>query len=55
MIDAMSGSDDPGVVNITSKAIANGQTAQITLSEGLIKGIRRRRGNVRTSGRVLTG
>lgn len=39
MIDAMSGSDDPGVVNITSKAIPNGQEGQITLSEGLIKAI----------------
>jgi hypothetical protein len=39
MIDAMSGSDDPGVVNITSKAIKNGQEAQLTLSEGLIKAI----------------
>jgi len=37
MIDAMSGSDDPGVVNVTSKAIRNGQELNITLSEGLIK------------------
>lgn len=39
MIDAMAGSDDPGVVNVTSKAIRNGQELSITMSEGLVKAL----------------
>lgn len=39
MIDAMSGSDDPGVVNVTAIGIKNGQETRITLSEGLMKAL----------------
>ena len=38
MIDAMAGSEDPGVVNFTSTGVKNGQAIQITVSEGVLKG-----------------
>jgi hypothetical protein len=39
MIDAMAGSDDPGVVNFTAKGIKNGQEIKITITEGVLKGL----------------
>ncbi len=39
MIDALSRSDDSGVVNVVAKGIENGQSTRITLSEGIIKAI----------------
>ena len=37
MSEALSGSDDPGIVTVTAVGIRNGQETRITLSEGLIK------------------
>ena len=39
MIDAMAGSEDPGVVSFTARGIKNGQEIQIAISEGVLKGL----------------
>ena len=39
MIDALSRSDDPGVINVTATGIDNGQAFKVTLSEGVLKAL----------------
>jgi hypothetical protein len=39
MIEALEGSEDPGMVNVTSSGIKNGQKIRVTMSEALVKGL----------------
>ena len=39
MVDALSGSDDPGVVGVVATEIENGQAFKVTLSEGVLKAL----------------
>ena len=39
MIDALSRSNDPGVMTVVSESIANGQESHVTIGEGLLQAI----------------